>query len=181
MSTQELIDWAKACHPNVLIHAYDSTWRKFMKHIAGTTNDVSLVFYIKDHHLYPIQDDRLKNIATKAIQGCADNIWRYMSELKWSNKSSNYIMYQDLVDYDIVAKKDKPTLSKIENHIIVLPPDTKIEPIIEEYMIRTNYFGEYLHYDNNGRLDDFMDHKNNMYVLKTNMKTVNRTVSSYIK
>ena len=35
MSTQELIDWAKACHPNVSIHAYDSTWRKFMKHIAS--------------------------------------------------------------------------------------------------------------------------------------------------
>ena len=28
MSTEELIDWAKACHPNVSIHAYDSTWRK---------------------------------------------------------------------------------------------------------------------------------------------------------
>ena len=28
MSTQELIDWAKECHPNVSIHAYDSTWRK---------------------------------------------------------------------------------------------------------------------------------------------------------
>ena len=24
MSTQELIDWAKACHPNVSTHAYDS-------------------------------------------------------------------------------------------------------------------------------------------------------------
>ena len=35
MSTQELIDWAKACHPNVSIQAYDSTWRKFMKHIAS--------------------------------------------------------------------------------------------------------------------------------------------------
>ena len=76
-STQELIDWAKACHPNVSIHAYDSTWRKFMKHIAGTTKDVSLVFYIKDHHLYPIQDDRLKQIATKANQGGADNLWKY--------------------------------------------------------------------------------------------------------
>ena len=35
MSTQELGDWAKACHPNVSIHAYDSTWRKFMKHILA--------------------------------------------------------------------------------------------------------------------------------------------------
>ena len=48
MSTQELIDWAKACHPNVSIHAYDSTWRKFMKHIASTNHkDICLVFYIK--------------------------------------------------------------------------------------------------------------------------------------
>ena len=165
MTTQELIDWAKACHPNISIHAYDSTWRKFMKHIASRQPSICLVFYIKDHHLYPIQDNHLKRIATQANQGGADNLWRYMSELKWSNKSSNYMMYQDLVDDDIVAKKDKPTLSTIENHVIVLPPDTKIEPIIEEYMIRTNYFVEYLHYDNNGRLDGFMDHKNSMYVL----------------
>ena len=164
MSTQELIDWAKTCNPNVSIHAYDSTWHKFMKHIAGTTNDVYLVFYIKDHHLYPIQNDRLKYVATQANQGGADNLWKYMSELKWSNKSSNHIMYQDLVDNELV-KEDKPTLSTIENHVIVLPPDTKVEPIIEEYMIRTNFFAEYLYYDNNGRLDGFMDHKNNMYVL----------------
>ena len=32
----------------------------------------------------------------------------------------------------------------------------KIEPVIETYMIRTNYFVEYLHYDNNGRLDGFI-------------------------
>ena len=164
MSTQELIYWAKACHPNVSIHAYDSTWRKFMKHIASTTHDASLVFYVKDHHLYPIQDDRLKHTATKANQGGADNIWKYMTDIKWSNKSSNYIMYQDLVDNDIVAKRDKPTLSTIENHVIVLPSDTKIESVIED-MMRTNYFVEYLHYDNNGRLDGFGDHKNNMYIL----------------
>ena len=131
MSTQELIDWAKACHPNVSIHAYDSTWRKFMKHIASASRDISLVFYIKDHHLYPIQDNHLKQIATKANQGGADNLWRYMSELKWSNRSSNYIKYQQLVDNadaDIVKQKDnktnKPTIPTIENHVIVLPPDT---------------------------------------------------------
>ena len=178
MSTQELIDWAKACHPHVSIHAYDSTWRKFMKHVSNEGHQghvISLVFYVKDHHLYPIQDKRLKHIATKANQGGADNLWKYMTDMKWSNKSSNYIMYQDLVDDDIVAKKDKPTLSTIENHVIVLPPDTKIEPIIEEYMIRTNYFVEYLHYDNNGRLDGFMDHKNNVYVLNNeyeNLKSI---------
>lgn len=28
MSTQELVDWAKACHSNVSIYAYDATYRK---------------------------------------------------------------------------------------------------------------------------------------------------------
>ena len=171
MSTQELIDWAKACHPNVSIHAYDSTWRKFMKHIASLgRSDVTLVFYIKDHHLYPIQDDRLKQIATKANQGGADNLWRYMTDMKWSNKSSNYIMYEELENNEL-TEEGKPTLLTIENHVIVLPPDMKIEPVIETYMIRTNYFVEYLHYDNNGRLDGFMDHKNNMYVLNNEYDT----------
>ena len=63
---------------------------------SSTTKDVSLIFYVKDHHLYPIQDDRLKQIATKANQGGADNLWRYMTDMKWSNKSSNNIMYEEL-------------------------------------------------------------------------------------
>ena len=43
-----------------------------MKHIASTDHkDICLVFYIKDHHLYPIQDNRLKYIATQANQGGA--------------------------------------------------------------------------------------------------------------
>ena len=175
MSTQELINWAKACHPNVSIHAYDPTRRKFMKHISNEGRQghlISLVFYIKDHHLYPIQDNHLEQIATKANQGGADNLWRYMSELKWSNRSSNYIKYQQLIDNGdaiIVKQEDskshKPTLSTIENHVITLPEDMKIEYVIEQYVIRTNYFVQYLHYDSNGRLDGFMDHKHNMYIL----------------
>ena len=138
MSTQELIDWAKACHPNVSIHAYDSTWRKFMKHNPLHQHTIALVFYIKDHHLYPIQDNHLKQIATKANQGGADNLWRYMSELKWSNRSSNYIKYQQLIDNGdaiIVKQEDSKshnqTLSTIENHVIILPEDMKIEYVIE--------------------------------------------------
>ena len=171
MSTQELVDWAKACHPNVSIHAYDSTWRKFMKHIASLRrSDVTLVFYIKDHHLYPIQDDRVKHIATQANQGGADNLWRYMTDMKWSNKSSNYIMYEELENNEL-TEEGKPTLMTVENHLIVLLPDMKIEPVIETYMIRTNYFVEYLHYDNNGTLDVLMDHKNNMYILNNECET----------
>ena len=92
-----------------------------------------------------------------------------MTDTNWSNKSSNHIKYAELVNNmdDIIdgKKLDKPKLSTIENHVIILPPDTKIEPIIEEYTIRSNYFVEYLHFDNNGRLDGFIHHANNMYVL----------------
>ena len=98
MSTQELIDGAKACHPNVSIHAYDSTWRKFMKHIASIKPPICLVFYVKDHHVYPIQDDRLKHIATKANQGGADNLWKYTKDIKWSNKSRSRRSYEKIGD-----------------------------------------------------------------------------------
>lgn len=142
MSTQELVEWAKTCHPNVSIHAYDSTWRKFMKHVPQHGHsEITLVFYIKDHHLYPIQDARLKQIATKANQGGADNLWRHMTDMKWSNKSSNYIMCQQLIDNDLIAEpefvpfdegdesqepindnKDESALATIEDHAIILLP-----------------------------------------------------------
>ena len=50
-------------------------------------------------------------------------------------------MYQELVgneDDDISDKpnnnNNKPTLASIENHVIVLPPDTKIEPLLEHIL-----------------------------------------------
>ena len=79
-------------------------------------------------------------------------------------------MYEELENNEL-TEEGKPTLLTIENHVIVLPPDMKIEPVIEAYMIRTNYFVEYLYYDNKGRLDGFMDHKNNMYVLNNEYET----------
>ena len=130
VTTQELIDWAKKCHPNVSIHAHDSTWRKFMKHIPSTSHTgICLVFYIKDHHLYPILYDRLKQIAIQANQDGADNLWKYKTDMKWSNKSSKFIMYNDLLNNmdELIEgnNNDKPTLSTIKNHVIILPPDTK--------------------------------------------------------
>ena len=38
-------------------------------------------------------------------------------------------------------------------------------------MTRTNYFVEYLHFDNNGALDGFLDNRNNMYVLNNEYDT----------
>ena len=77
ISTQELTEWAQVCHANVAIHAYDATYPKFMRHT---------VYFEKDHHCYPITDERLKIIATKANQGGVDNIWKHMSDLKWTRR-----------------------------------------------------------------------------------------------
>ena len=99
-----------------------SPWRKFMRHIAGMTNkDVCLVFYIKDHQLYPVLDDNLKKIATQANQGGTDNLLKCMTDMKWSNKSINYVMYQDLLDNmdELIMDEigDKLTLDEIDNYM----------------------------------------------------------------
>ena len=131
-------DWSR---PNLL----RSDWLPI--HVAIMTTDVCLVFNIKDHHLYPMLDDHLKQIATYPNQGGTDNLWKYMSDMKWSNKSSNYIKYEALVNNlaeliegpnkptDEIEETNRPTLSTIENRVIILPPDTKVEPVIEEYKI----------------------------------------------
>ena len=90
MSTQEVIDWARKCHPNFSIHAYDSTCRKFIKHV-GQPRDISLAYFIKDNHCYPITDEWLKIIATKANQGGADNLWKYMGDIKWSRRHEQFL------------------------------------------------------------------------------------------
>lgn len=133
MSTQELVDWAKACHPNVSIHAYDATYRKFTKHV-GTQRDISLIYLVKDHHCYPIRDERLKAIATTANQGGTDNVWKYMSYMKWSRRHEHFIVLNDLGEEEL----------HVSGQVIVLPEDVKIKPVVERYILCTNYFVEYL-------------------------------------
>ena len=63
ISTPELIEWAKVCRSTLSIHAYDATYRKFMKHIVHHIPCfTSLVYFVKDHHCHPITDERLKII-----------------------------------------------------------------------------------------------------------------------
>lgn len=128
MSTQELLDGAKACHSNVLIHAYDATYRKFMKNL-GTSRDISLVYFVKDHHCYPITDERLKTITTKANQGGTDILWKHRSDMKWSRRHEQFVVLNDLGEEEELD---------VSGQVIVLPEDVKIEPVIERYILRTN-------------------------------------------
>ena len=51
-----------------------------------------------------------------------------------------------------------------ENHIIILPEDVKMSQAIDAYIKKTNFYVEYVHCDNSGILDGFIDHKQNMYL-----------------
>ena len=161
MTTKELIDWAKHCHLNVSIHAYDSTYRKFKTHI-GKPCDVLLVYIVKDHHCYPITEERLKLTAAKANQGGCDNLLKYMSEMKWSRNHEFVHKLDKLDDIYELEKKD---------NIIVLPEDVKMMQAIDAYINSTCYYVEYLHWNNNGILDGFIDHRNNMFLLNDEYDT----------
>ena len=40
LSTQEIIDWAKACHFNLSVHAYDARYKTFAQYIANATREI---------------------------------------------------------------------------------------------------------------------------------------------
>ena len=80
--TEKLINWAKNCHTNVSIRAFDSMYRKFVTY-SNYCSNISLVYIVKDHHSgYPITDEKLKIVAAKANQGGYDNLLKYMTDMR---------------------------------------------------------------------------------------------------
>ena len=59
----------------------------WVKHFTDTRSnnysDVTLVYICKDHRRFPITDEKLKLIASKANQGDCNDLLKYMSESKW--------------------------------------------------------------------------------------------------
>ena len=160
VSTAELIEWAKNRHSNVSIHAFDSTYRKFTKHIKEHP-DVSLAFIVKDHHCYPITDDRVKEIASKANHGGASDLLKYMCDLKWTRRHENVSELKSVKEVSGIEK---------ENNILVLPEDVKMTEAARLYIQYSQYYIEYLHWNNNGIFDGFIDHKKNMYLLNNDYR-----------
>ena len=80
-----------------------------------------------------------------------------MTDMKWSRRHE---------------QEEEPL--DVSNKVIVLPEDEKIEPVIDRYIYRTNYFVEYLHF----RLDGFIDHRSNMFVLNDQYETRRRICDS---
>ena len=154
LCTDNIIQWAKECHPNVSIHAFDATCRKFVAYSNHCSN-ITLVFFVKDHHLFPITDEQLKTVAAKANQGGAQNLLKYMIEVKWQRRNENV--------HKLTAVSDVVEHNK--DSVIILPEDAKMQEAAKLYCDKSNYYIEYLHWNNNGILDGFMDEKNNMYLL----------------
>ena len=161
INTEELINWANKCHSNVSIHAFDSRYRKFITHIKQHP-DVSLVYIVKDHHCFPITDEKLQMVASKANQGGCDDLLKYMTDMKWTRRHENVIQ---------IKKIDNICEIKKENHIIVIPEGVNMRDAISLYRTNANLYVEYLHWNNSGVLDGFIDHNKNMYLLNDEYDT----------
>ena len=156
ISTEELINWVKSCHENVSIHAFDSRHKNFITHSRKANGNVSLVYIVKDHHCWPITDEKLKIIASKANQGGCDDLLRHMSDLTWTMRHENILKLKDLNEIS--------EMNKVK-HIIILPEEVKMNVAIDTYCKSSNFYIEYLHWNNNGVLDGFLDHNHNMYLM----------------
>lgn len=58
-----------------------------------------------------------------------------------------------------------------QNNIIVCPEDLDVRTAICQYMQTSGYYVEYMHFNNNGKLDGFLDHKNNMFLENNEYET----------
>lgn len=128
MDTSQIIDWIKNCHSNISLHAYTCTYKKFISHISNTP-DIVLTFFVKDHHLHPITDPELKNVAMCKNQQGTKNLFQHMSELKWTRRHDQFTMYDDVND-------------KTKNNIIVCPEDLDVRKAICEYMRDNKFYVE---------------------------------------
>ena len=150
MDTDEIIDWIKNCHSNISLHAYTCTYKQFISHISHAP-DIVLCFMVKDHHLHPITDPGLKNVASCRNQQGTKNLFKYMSEITWTRRHDQITMYDDMKD-------------DTKNNVIVCPENISIKQAIHDYMSLYSFYIEQLHYNNNGQLDSFIDHRGNMSV-----------------
>ena len=108
------------------------------------------MYIVKDHHCFPITEEALKRLASKANQGGCDNLLKYMSDLKWTRRHENVTRINTTDDIKCLEK---------ENHIIILPPKIKMKEAVESYSKINEYYIEYMHWNNNGMFDGFIDHK----------------------
>ena len=85
-----------------------------------------------------------------------------MFDLKWTRRHENITK--------IGSVEEIPNFDK-ENHIVILPEEAKMKSAIDIYSQENGFYVEYLHWNNNGVLDGFIDHRKNMYLLNDEYET----------
>ena len=64
---------------------------------------------------------------------------------------------------------------------ILCPKELDVRTAICQYMQTSGYYVEYMHFNNNGKLDGFLDHKIICMLKIMNTKFVNKFVNKYRK
>ena len=101
-------------------------------------------------------------MASKANQGGCDDLLKHISDLKGTRRHENVTKIESV---------DEITDLKKENHIVVLHENVKMKEAIDMYSRNKNVYVEFLHWNNNGILDGFIDHNKNMYLLNEEYDT----------
>ena len=79
------------------------------------------------------------------------NLFKYMSEITWTRRHDQITMYDDMKD-------------DTKNNVVVCSENMSVKQAIYDYMSLYSFYVEQLHYNNNGQLDAFIDHRGNMFV-----------------
>ena len=85
-----------------------------------------------------------------------------MADIKWTRLHENITKIKNV---DELVDLDK------ENNIVILPEDMRMNTAIDTYVNPSGYYVEYIHWNNNGILDGFIDHKKNMLLLNDEYET----------
>lgn len=115
VSTEELVYWAKTCHPyQVSIHAFDMRYKKFLRYTKDHLYIVS-GFIVKDHRCHPITDEKLKVTASKANQGGWKDLFKHVIELKWSKRHDKVVKLKNRDDIALF-KREKSCFDTTRRH-----------------------------------------------------------------
>ena len=109
--------------------------------------------YCKRPHCYPITDEKLKIVASKANQGGCKDLLKHMLDLSWTRRHKNVTRIKSIEKIINISK---------ENHIVILPEGVKMKDALALYSKEEKFYVEYLQWNNNSILDGFIDHNKNM-------------------
>ena len=85
-----------------------------------------------------------------------------MANIKWTRRHENITKIRTV---DELVNLNK------ENNIIILPEGLRMNAAIDTYVNTSGYYIEYIHWNNNGILDGFIDRRRNMYLLNDEYDT----------